>query len=144
MNNTLQQTSQHSTSSNLPPFPPQQKFTVSQPPNVHILPIPPPQQFIVPQPPNAYLLPIPPPQQFIVPQPPNAHILPIPPAQQGLQHFSFTCPGLHGKGSRTGVRRMSFAQLFDAQSATRVIIPLFQRSYCWNTSTTVPAWYDQY
>eukprot|EP00026_Physarum_polycephalum_P006056 Phypoly_transcript_06097.p1 GENE.Phypoly_transcript_06097~~Phypoly_transcript_06097.p1 ORF type:complete len:502 (+),score=75.42 Phypoly_transcript_06097:124-1629(+) len=62
-----------------------------------------------------------------------------PPPVQELQHFSYTCPGLHGAGSHTRVQRMSFEQLFS--SPMRVIIPLFQRSYCWNTSTTVPAWW---
>lgn len=36
---------------------------------------------------------------------------------------------------------MSFKQLLDPKSSTHVVIPLFQRSYCWNPTTTVPAWW---
>jgi Protein of unknown function DUF262 len=48
---------------------------------------------------------------------------------------------LHGPGSKTLVERWTFSKLLDPASDLRVVIPLFQRAYCWNTSTTVPAWW---
>ncbi len=73
------------------------------------------------------------------PVPPAPPAAPAPPSV--LQHFSYTCPGLHDVGSRTLVERWTFSRLLDPQSALRVVIPLFQRTYCWNTTTTVPAWW---
>lgn len=78
---------------------------------------------------------------------PSFVFIPAPPThfltanQTELQHFSYTCPGIHGPGSHTNVQRMSFEQFFNPLSSMHVIIPLFQRSYCWSTTTTVPAWW---
>ena len=52
---------------------------------------------------------------------------------KALQHFGGPCPGLHGKGSRQHIRPMTF---FELLSNEQVVIPLFQRAYCWGAGTT--------
>lgn len=58
-----------------------------------------------------------------------------------LAHFSYTCPGIHDAGSKMLVERWTFSRLLNPKSAMHVVIPLFQRAYCWNPTTTVPAWW---
>ena len=50
--------------------------------------------------------------------------------------MGYTCPGLHGPGCEQKIAPMNFEELLDETG--RIIIPLFQRSYCWGAgkSTT--------
>lgn len=46
-----------------------------------------------------------------------------------MQHFSFTCPGLHGPDSRTDLQKLTYGDLFE--KFRRITIPIMQRRYCW-------------
>uniref|UniRef100_A0A7S4PCP7 GmrSD restriction endonucleases N-terminal domain-containing protein n=1 Tax=Paramoeba aestuarina TaxID=180227 RepID=A0A7S4PCP7_9EUKA len=50
--------------------------------------------------------------------------------KNSLSHFSYTCPGLHGPGTSTDVTMVKFDAIF-GPSAPPILIPLFQRTYCW-------------
>merc|ERR1712166_1630961 len=50
-----------------------------------------------------------------------------------MQHLGYHCPGLHGKSSRQDIRPMLFGTLFTTE---QIVIPLFQRAYCWGQSTS--------
>lgn len=80
------------------------------------------------------------------------------PAAPPIAHMAHTCAGLHGANSRTLVERRSFDELFGGEPAAkfhcfpksdlntlsecdRIVIPVFQRAYCWSQTTTVPAWW---
>lgn len=57
-----------------------------------------------------------------------------------LQQLSYHCPGLHGPGSRQTIERRTFAQFL--YNEKRLIIPLFQRRYCWQTQQWENWWED--
>lgn len=57
-----------------------------------------------------------------------------------LQHGAYHCPGLHGPESRMSVFPMSFAKLLGGEA--QVIIPLFQRTYCWTEVLFAGWWRD--
>lgn len=64
-----------------------------------------------------------------------------PPSINGLAHGTYLCPGLHGKGAvRQDVQRKSFADLL--AGASRLVIPAFQRSYCWHERLAQSWWRD--
>ena len=50
--------------------------------------------------------------------------------KNSLSHFSYTCPGLHGPGTKTDVTMVTFDAIF-GPAAPPILIPLFQRTYCW-------------
>ena len=50
--------------------------------------------------------------------------------QNALSHLSYMCPGLHGPGTRTDVTMVKFEAIF-GPVAPPILIPLFQRTYCW-------------
>merc|ERR1712142_1327595 len=58
---------------------------------------------------------------------------------QSLAHLIYHCPGLHGKGTKQDIKRKTFRELF--QENGRLIIPLFQRRYCW-IDKTVWQWFE--
>jgi hypothetical protein len=81
-----------------------------------------------------------------------------PPPPPPLAHMAPSCVGLHGANSRTLVERRSFAELFQGEptlaasdlaicltshcsECRSIVIPVFQRAYCWSQTTTVPAWW---
>ena len=49
-----------------------------------------------------------------------------------LSHLSYECPGLHGPGTKQDIRRTTIRQILTGQD--RIVIPLFQRKYCWTIS----------
>jgi hypothetical protein len=57
-----------------------------------------------------------------------------------LQQMSYTCPGLHTPDSRQEIGRRTFGDLF--RDKKRLIIPLFQRRYCWQPSQWELWWND--
>ena len=59
-----------------------------------------------------------------------------------LHQLSWECPGLHGKGTRQDISRQTFAQVFEKYP--KLIIPLFQRRYCWQESQFEGWWNDAY
>ena len=48
-----------------------------------------------------------------------------------LQHFSFHCPGLTGPGARTSITNRHFGHETLLSRPQPLVIPLFQRRYCW-------------
>ena len=56
-----------------------------------------------------------------------------------LEQLSYRCPGLHGPGSQQEIYRQTFAQVFEKYP--KLIIPLFQRRYCW-TESQFENWWD--
>ena len=56
-----------------------------------------------------------------------------------LQQMSWECPGLHGPGTRQDISRKTFAEVF---KHPKLIIPLFQRRYCWQPSQWEKWWDD--
>ena len=52
---------------------------------------------------------------------------------QALQHMGGVCPGLSGPESRQDIRPCTFLTLF---SREQIVIPLFQRAYCWGAGST--------
>ena len=57
-----------------------------------------------------------------------------------LKQLSYSCPGLQGPGTRQDIFRQTFAQVFE--NYPRLIIPLFQRRYCWTESQFEKWWND--
>ena len=57
-----------------------------------------------------------------------------------LQQMSWECPGLHGPGTRQDISRQTFAQVLEKYP--KLIIPLFQRRYCWKESQFEKWWND--
>ena len=57
-----------------------------------------------------------------------------------LQQMSWECPGLHGPGTRQDIFRQTFAQVFEKYP--KLIIPLFQRRYCWTEKQFENWWND--
>eukprot|EP01105_Mastigella_eilhardi_P020434 TRINITY_DN4870_c0_g1_i1.p2 TRINITY_DN4870_c0_g1~~TRINITY_DN4870_c0_g1_i1.p2 ORF type:complete len:416 (-),score=120.01 TRINITY_DN4870_c0_g1_i1:1804-3051(-) len=49
--------------------------------------------------------------------------------ESALPRFSFTCPGLHGPGSKTDMQKVAFGELFSRPD--KYEIPIMQRRYCW-------------
>ena len=56
-----------------------------------------------------------------------------------LKPFAWNCPGLSGPESRQDIYRQTFGDFF--QRRRRVVIPIFQRRYCWDP-TRVNVWLD--
>jgi hypothetical protein len=56
-----------------------------------------------------------------------------------LVHLSYTCPGLHEPGARQDIARCTFRQLMAEPG--RLVVPLFQRRYCWQLPT-VWRWFE--
>ncbi len=60
-----------------------------------------------------------------------------------LKQMSYLCPGLHGPESRQRVERRTFGDFLENGSTPkrdqRLLIPLFQRRYCWD-SKRVSGW----
>jgi len=61
-------------------------------------------------------------------------------AGAALQQMSWECPGLHGPGTRQDISRQTFAQVLEKYP--KLIIPLFQRRYCWKESQFEKWWND--
>lgn len=57
-----------------------------------------------------------------------------------LEQMSWECPGLHGKGCRQDIFRQTFAQVLERYP--KLIIPLFQRRYCWTEKQFDKWWND--
>merc|ERR1712156_883577 len=57
-----------------------------------------------------------------------------------LQQMSWECPGLHGPGTRQDIFRQTFAQVLEKYP--KLIIPLFQRRYCWTDDQFEKWWND--
>ena len=55
-----------------------------------------------------------------------------------LHHFSYNCPGIHGAGSKQTIVPKTFKALFEAR---QIIIPLFQRTYCWGKESLIATWW---
>lgn len=62
------------------------------------------------------------------------------PPPVAMKHFAYQCPGLHGPGSRMLIEPRSFAQVLSGDTA--VVIPLFQRAYCWKDEQFTKWWDD--
>lgn len=57
--------------------------------------------------------------------------------------MSYYCPGLHGPGTKMRVERRTFDNfLLHPKETKRVLIPLFQRRYCWEDSRVFGWWND--
>ena len=56
-----------------------------------------------------------------------------------LKPFAYNCPGLSGPESRQDICRQTFGDFFKRRR--RVVIPIFQRRYCWDP-TRVNVWFD--
>ncbi len=49
-----------------------------------------------------------------------------------LKQMSYYCPGMHGRESKQRIERRTFGDFLDSPGETkRVIVPIFQRRYCW-------------
>ncbi|XP_059079579.1 uncharacterized protein LOC131877800 [Tigriopus californicus] len=60
-----------------------------------------------------------------------------------LKQMSYECPGLHGPGSRQDITRKTFQDVFDLLGQShRLVIPLFQRRYCWSYAQITGWWRD--
>ena len=57
-----------------------------------------------------------------------------------LTQMGWECPGLHGPGTRQDIYRQTFAQVLEKYP--KLIIPLFQRRYCWTESQFEKWWND--
>ena len=57
-----------------------------------------------------------------------------------LEQMSYRCPGLHGPGTRQDISRQTFAQVLEKYP--KLIIPLFQRRYCWTEIQFEKWWND--
>ena len=73
---------------------------------------------------------------------PSEMIKPGDKTANGVLHMAYFCPGLHGPDCRQRIEPMSFEKYL--QTTGRLIIPLFQRSYCWGkgVSTHLKKWGD--
>jgi len=60
--------------------------------------------------------------------------------KSGLQHFAYECPGLHGRDSRMTIKPMAFRTLLN--DPRQIVIPLFQRTYCWSDDQIKGWWND--
>jgi len=58
----------------------------------------------------------------------------------GVQHLSYTCPGLHGPESRNLIEPRKYSSLLSGK--TVIVIPLIQRAYCWTSSQFAGWWGD--
>ena len=65
---------------------------------------------------------------------------PSKPSPSALKHLSYLCPGLHGPDTRQRVARTTFGRFL--AGPTRVLIPLFQRRYCWDWKRVTDWWSD--
>eukprot|EP00297_Palpitomonas_bilix_P023798 CAMPEP_0113910244 /NCGR_PEP_ID=MMETSP0780_2-20120614/27404_1 /TAXON_ID=652834 /ORGANISM="Palpitomonas bilix" /LENGTH=523 /DNA_ID=CAMNT_0000906351 /DNA_START=119 /DNA_END=1690 /DNA_ORIENTATION=- /assembly_acc=CAM_ASM_000599 len=63
------------------------------------------------------------------------------PVKNMLQHFSYQCPGLHGEGSRQSIYEADLPSFF-APGRPQLVIPLFQRRYCWGNNIIKSWWMD--
>ena len=51
-----------------------------------------------------------------------------------MAHMQYMCPGLHGPECRQRIEPMSFEKYLTTSG--RLIIPLFQRAYCWGKGSS--------
>eukprot|EP00286_Rhodomonas_abbreviata_P022789 CAMPEP_0181311452 /NCGR_PEP_ID=MMETSP1101-20121128/13145_1 /TAXON_ID=46948 /ORGANISM="Rhodomonas abbreviata, Strain Caron Lab Isolate" /LENGTH=720 /DNA_ID=CAMNT_0023418185 /DNA_START=238 /DNA_END=2396 /DNA_ORIENTATION=+ len=65
---------------------------------------------------------------------------PVDTSSMGIQHLSYGCPGLTGAGSRMLVEPRTFHQVFT--NGHHIVIPLFQRAYCWGDAQIRLWWND--
>ena len=56
--------------------------------------------------------------------------------------MSYECPGLHGPGTKQDIFRRTFGDFFNQFNKYKLIIPLFQRRYCWNEGQFEKWWAD--
>ena len=61
-------------------------------------------------------------------------------AVMSLEQMSYECPGLHGPGTRQDIFIQTFAQVLERYP--KLIIPLFQRRYCWTENQFEKWWND--
>ena len=61
-------------------------------------------------------------------------------AVMSLEQMSYECPGLHGPGTRQDIFIQTFAQVLERYP--KLIIPLFQRRYCWTEKQFEKWWND--
>ena len=52
-----------------------------------------------------------------------------------IKHMSYECPGLHGPECRQDIKPMTVLEMLS--TIKQLTIPLFQRSYCWGTGSSV-------
>ena len=57
-----------------------------------------------------------------------------------LQPFAYQCPGLSGPDSRQNIGRMTLGDFFKFRQ--RIVIPIFQRRYCWDDKRVSDWWKD--
>ena len=67
---------------------------------------------------------------------------PGPPFNQStdIQHLGYHCPGLTGPGSRCQIERRTYRAHFGY--AYQIVIPIFQRQYCWPETQLRRWWRD--
>jgi hypothetical protein len=74
----------------------------------------------------------------------------IPPSgASSLVSMAHFCPGLHGPDVRKDVRTLTFRAFFEElrlqqlpTGPAQLVIPLFQRTYCWTSELTAAWWRD--
>ena len=57
-----------------------------------------------------------------------------------LEPFAWNCPGLSGPESRQNIGRVTFGDFLNCRQ--RIVIPIFQRRYCWDDKRVVGWWND--
>ena len=57
-----------------------------------------------------------------------------------LRPFEYDCPGLSGPDSRQKIGRVTFGDFLSCRE--RIVIPIFQRRYCWDDCRVVGWWND--
>ena len=57
-----------------------------------------------------------------------------------LQPFAYQCPGLIGPESRQSIGRVTFGDFLKCRQ--RIVIPIFQRRYCWDDKRVFDWWKD--
>jgi hypothetical protein len=55
-----------------------------------------------------------------------------------LKPFAYNCPGLSDPESRLTIGRLTFGDFF--KSRDRIVVPIFQRRYCWDKSRVAGWW----
>ena len=57
-----------------------------------------------------------------------------------MKHFAYSCPGLSGPNCRMDIQPVCFKDLFS--STYPIVIPIFQRQYCWSVALLKNWWCD--
>eukprot|EP00605_Chrysophyceae_sp_TOSAG23-4_P000312 GSChrysophyteH1.ASY1.ANO1.357.1 assembled CDS len=57
-----------------------------------------------------------------------------------MKHFAYSCPGLSGSSCRMRIEPVSFKDLFSLVNP--IVIPIFQRCYCWSETLLKNWWLD--